>query len=130
MPAFAIFTVSIVSSLIGAGIAWVFFRLKNQHLVSEARAESGRDLVAMEERLKAAENLNIGFRRELEKAEQIREELESRKIQLEKNISMLENVFELVSKLGFHPHKSKCMIQISRKEEVFKFLDLIEFRKY
>ena len=55
MPAFAIFMISILSSLIGAGIAWVFFRLKNQHLVSQAQSESGRDLVAMEERLKAAE---------------------------------------------------------------------------
>lgn len=46
------------------------------------------------------------------------------------NISMLENVFMLVYKLGFHPHKSKNMIQISRKEEVFKFMELIQFRKY
>jgi len=43
---------------------------------------------------------------------------------------MLENVFRLVSKIGFHPHKSRDMIQLSRKEEVLKFLDLIEFRKY
>lgn len=47
-----------------------------------------------------------------------------------RNISMLENVFNLVSKLGLHPHKSKHQIQLSRKEEVFKFLKLIEFRKY
>jgi DNA recombination protein RmuC len=94
MPAFAIFTISIISALIGAGIAWVFFRLKNQHLVSEARAESARELVAMEERLKSAENQNLGFKRELEKADQIREELENRKIQLEKNISMLETTVQ------------------------------------
>lgn len=47
-----------------------------------------------------------------------------------RNTSMLENVFNLVSKLGFHPHKSKNMIQISKKDEVLKFLELIQFRKY
>jgi DNA-binding transcriptional regulator WhiA len=47
-----------------------------------------------------------------------------------KNISMLDNVFKLVSELGFHPHRSKCMIQLSKKKEVFDFLRLIEFRKY
>jgi DNA anti-recombination protein RmuC len=94
MPALAIFAISIFSALLGAGIAWGFFRLKNQHLVSEAQAESGRELVAIAERLKAAENLNVGFRRELEKAEQIREELENRKILLEKNISMLETTIQ------------------------------------
>lgn len=46
------------------------------------------------------------------------------------NICMLENVFELVSKLGFHPHKSKNMIQLSKKGEVQKFIELIKFRKY
>ncbi len=47
-----------------------------------------------------------------------------------RNVSMLENVFNLVSKLGFHPHKSKYMIQLSKKKEVFEFLELIQFRKY
>ncbi len=47
-----------------------------------------------------------------------------------RNFSMLENVFILVSRLGFHPHRSKYQIQLSRKEEVFKFLSLIKFRKY
>ena len=46
------------------------------------------------------------------------------------NESMLNNVFNLVSKVGFHPHRSKNMIQLSRKEEVFSFLQLIKFRKY
>lgn len=46
------------------------------------------------------------------------------------NMSMLKNVFELVSKLGFHPHKSKNMIQLSRKDEVLRFIKLIQFRKY
>lgn len=47
-----------------------------------------------------------------------------------RNVSMLENVFKLVSKLGFHPHKSKYMIQLSKKNEVSEFIKLIEFRKY
>ena len=47
-----------------------------------------------------------------------------------RNISMLKNVFDLVRKIGFHPHKSKYMIQLSKKKEVLKFIDLIEFRKY
>lgn len=47
-----------------------------------------------------------------------------------RNPSILENVFSLVLKLGFHPHKSRYQIQLSRKEGVFKFIDLINFRKY
>lgn len=49
-----------------------------------------------------------------------------------RNESMLKNVFRLVSKLGFHPHwtRANYMIQLSRKYEVLKFLELIEFRKY
>ena len=43
---------------------------------------------------------------------------------------MLKNVFDLVSRIGFHPHKSKDMIQLSRKKEVFGFIRLIKFRKY
>ena len=46
------------------------------------------------------------------------------------NLSMLDNVFRLVKKLGFHPHKDTLRVQISRKKEVFEFLDLIQFRKY
>ncbi len=49
-----------------------------------------------------------------------------------KNTSMLENVFRLVTQLGFHPHwtKTNYMIQLSKKEEVFRFIELIQFRKY
>lgn len=47
-----------------------------------------------------------------------------------KNESLLENVFEGMSILGFHPHKSKNQIQISRKEEVYRAKDLIKFRHY
>lgn len=47
-----------------------------------------------------------------------------------KNDSMLKNVFRLVKKLGFHPHMSRFQVQVSKKEEVFRFMDLIRFRKY
>lgn len=46
------------------------------------------------------------------------------------NLSMLNNVFRLVKKLGYCPHKDNLRVQISRKKEVFEFLDLIQFRKY
>jgi hypothetical protein len=47
-----------------------------------------------------------------------------------RNVSMLKNVTRLVSSLGFHPHKGKDMVQLSKKSEVFEFMNLIEFRKY
>lgn len=37
-----------------------------------------------------------------------------------KNESMLNNVYDLMRGLGFHPHKSKDQIQISKKEEVYR----------
>jgi len=43
---------------------------------------------------------------------------------------MLRNVYILVKGLGFHPHRSLHQVQLSRKEEVFRFLELIQFRKY
>ncbi len=46
------------------------------------------------------------------------------------NDSMLTNVKILLEKLGFHPHRSSVMIQLSRKEEVFKAIQVLEFRKY
>lgn len=46
------------------------------------------------------------------------------------NKSMLKNVYMLVSILGFHPHQGQHQIQISRKDEVYDFLELIQFRKY
>lgn len=46
------------------------------------------------------------------------------------NASMLNNVFRLVRRFGFHPHKDALRVQISRKKEVFDFLNLIQFRKY
>lgn len=49
-----------------------------------------------------------------------------------KNKSMLNNVFHLMEKLDFHPHMSKnhYSVQISKKEEVLRALDLLQFRKY
>jgi len=47
-----------------------------------------------------------------------------------RNVSLLNNVYQSLRILGFHPHKSKDKIQISRKEEVYKIKDLIKFRQY
>lgn len=49
-----------------------------------------------------------------------------------KNQSMLDNVFMLLVKLGFHPHVSKghYSVQLSRKDEVLRAIELLEFRKY
>lgn len=47
-----------------------------------------------------------------------------------RNKSLLENVYRSLKILGFHPHRSKYKIQISRKKEVYKCKDLIKFRQY
>lgn len=47
-----------------------------------------------------------------------------------RNRSLLDNVYRSLKTLGFHPHKSKYQIQISKKEEVYKIKDLIKFRQY
>ncbi len=44
--------------------------------------------------------------------------------------SLLDNVFDSLVELGFHPHRSKKQIQISRKEEVQKLKNLLRFRIY
>lgn len=46
------------------------------------------------------------------------------------NESMLNNVERLVKRLGFHPHRSYRKIQISRKEEVYKLKELLQYRDY
>jgi hypothetical protein len=46
------------------------------------------------------------------------------------NQSIKKIVFELVKKLGFHPNMSGSKVQISRKKEVYDFMELISFRKY
>lgn len=47
-----------------------------------------------------------------------------------RNATLLDIVYNAVWRLGFHPHRSKYKIQISKKAEVYAFKDLIEFRKY
>lgn len=47
-----------------------------------------------------------------------------------KNRSLLNNVYNSVKSLGFHPHRSKYQIQISRQKEVYDFKKMINFRKY
>lgn len=47
-----------------------------------------------------------------------------------RNESLIKIVFRLVERLDFHPHVSGDEVQLSKKEEVFRFLDLIQFRKY
>ena len=47
-----------------------------------------------------------------------------------RNESLLKNVYQALKILSFHPHQSKYVIQISRKEEVYKIKDLIKFRQY
>lgn len=46
------------------------------------------------------------------------------------NISMLDNVYKLLIKLGFHPHKSQNQVQLSKKEEVCRIIELLQFREY
>lgn len=47
-----------------------------------------------------------------------------------KNISLLNNVYKCLKILGFHPHRSKYQIQISKKREVYKAKNMINFRNY
>ena len=46
------------------------------------------------------------------------------------NASLRSIVFELLERLGFHPHISGKNVQLSRKSEVDKCVALIRFRKY
>jgi hypothetical protein len=46
------------------------------------------------------------------------------------NVSLLDIVHNLVIGLGFHPHRSPKQIQVSRKAEVQKLADLLQFRNY
>lgn len=47
-----------------------------------------------------------------------------------KNESLLKIVFDEVSRLGFHPHRSGFQVQISKRAEVQKLADLLQFRHY
>lgn len=46
------------------------------------------------------------------------------------NETMLDNVYFLVKKLGFHPHRSPYQIQLSRKKEVYEAMKVLKFRDY
>ncbi len=46
------------------------------------------------------------------------------------NISLLNIVFEALTSLGFHPHRTQEDIQLSRKVEVNKAVALLKFRQY
>ena len=46
------------------------------------------------------------------------------------NQSMLKNVIKLLKVLGFSPHADLKRVQLSRRAEVERALDLLEFRKY
>jgi hypothetical protein len=46
------------------------------------------------------------------------------------NGSLRSIVFDLLTNLGFHPHVSGEDVQLSRKEEIDRFVRLIRFRKY
>lgn len=47
-----------------------------------------------------------------------------------RNESLLDNVYKGLRILGFHPHRSKYQIQVSKKEEVHKVKELLKFRQY
>lgn len=46
------------------------------------------------------------------------------------NDSLLRVVFRLLKKLGFHPHCSYRKVQVSKKDEVQKLANLLQFRHY
>lgn len=47
-----------------------------------------------------------------------------------RNKSLLDFVYLSLKSLGFHSHRTEYNIQISRREEVYQCMDLVEFRKY
>ncbi|MEN9582698.1 MAG: hypothetical protein RL641_652 [Candidatus Parcubacteria bacterium] len=47
-----------------------------------------------------------------------------------RNASLLDNVYYSMQSLGFHPHRSKYAIQLSRKAEVYRAIEVLGFRKY
>lgn len=47
-----------------------------------------------------------------------------------KNMYLQSAVLQGVRKLGFHPHASGYMVQLSRKEEVYRCIEKIGFRRY
>lgn len=47
-----------------------------------------------------------------------------------RNPSLLNVVYDGLKKLGFHPHRSEYKIQLSKKDEVYRCKELLQFRKY
>ncbi len=47
-----------------------------------------------------------------------------------RNDSLLKIVYTALVELGFHPHRSRYKVQISKKDEVYRFKKLIRFRTY
>ncbi len=47
-----------------------------------------------------------------------------------RNSSMLSNVNMLMRGLGFHTNRASAYIQISRKADVYRAMELLQFRKY
>jgi len=47
-----------------------------------------------------------------------------------RNEFLLNNVYKGLKVLGFHPHRSKYQIQISKKKEVYEARELLKFRQY
>ena len=46
------------------------------------------------------------------------------------NQSLLDVAYELVAGLGFHPHRTRTSVQVSRKNEVAKLSKIVHFREY
>ena len=47
-----------------------------------------------------------------------------------RNLSLLNIVYQSLGMLGFHPHRSKYTIQLSRRAEVYACKELLRFREY
>ncbi|MBI5138464.1 MAG: hypothetical protein HZA95_01540 [Candidatus Vogelbacteria bacterium] len=47
-----------------------------------------------------------------------------------RNNSLLNNVQRGLKMLGFHPHRSTFSVQLSKKKEVFRAIEIIKFRDY
>lgn len=46
------------------------------------------------------------------------------------NKFILGNVYRLLKKIGFSPSIDRCRVQLSKKNEVYRCMELIQFRKY
>lgn len=47
-----------------------------------------------------------------------------------RNPSLLDIVYSSLQRIGFHPHRSRYQIQLSRREEVYRCKGLLKFREY